>query len=222
MVLVLNGPVWFYGYESIFVFVAGLITILISILSYKAYRLTEDSKHKYFSIAFFLMAIGFFIQSLFSTFLITHVWNGLGAILGYFDFVFLAHLLLLLLAYTILLIITLKIDNIKVITLLFALILLFVVFSYHHFLKFHIVSFMLLFFLTYQFYSNYLKKKNPNARLVFVSFYLLTCAEAFLILFTYVNGWFYLIGRVVQFSGYLVLFYTFLRVIYHDREKRKA
>ena len=210
------------GYESIFVFIAGLITILISILSYKAYKLTEDSKHKYFSLALFLMGIGFFTLSVFSTLLITHVWDGLNTALSQFDFIFLIHSLLMLIAYMILLIVTLKIDNIKVITLLISLISLFVAFSYQHFLKFHIVSFMLLFFLSYQFYTNYLKKKNPNAKLVFISFYLLTCAEAFLMLFAFVSNWFYLIGRVVQFSGYLVLFYTFLRVIYHDREKRKA
>ncbi|MDP3918296.1 MAG: hypothetical protein Q8Q35_00125, partial [Nanoarchaeota archaeon] len=91
-----------------------------------------------------------------------------------------------------------------------------------HYLKFHVVSFVLLFFLTVQYFFNYKEKENKNAKLVFTSFYLLTFAELFSILFIYSGEVYYIIAQFTQLLGYLVLLYMLLRIFYYDREKRKA
>jgi hypothetical protein len=223
MVLVLNGPIWFRGFESLFIFAGGLITLLITLLSYKAYRITQERKFKYFSLAFLSMSLSFVIVSIFTTILITHVSEKLYYILGGFDYIFFLHILLALVGYILLLIVTLKIQDKITSVLLLTLTTLLTLFSYQHFLKFHIISFILLLFLSYQFYMNYLEKKNPNAKLVFTSFYLLTAAQAFIIVSIYIADVFYVIGRVLQVLGFLLLFYTFLQVVTNNGgKKRKA
>ncbi len=191
-------------------------------LSYKAYKLSGDPKYKFFTLAFGLISAAFVYYALFITLLLTHVSRTLTNLVGQFDFVFLGQIFLTILALMILTIVTLKVTQQKVQMLLLALALLFALFSYQHFLKFHLISFLLLFILSHQFYTNYLEKKSTNAKLVSVAFYILAVAEALYIAFVYSNEFFYVAATVVQLIGYLVLFAVLLRIVYHDREKRKA
>ncbi len=221
MILLLNGPYWFRGLDALFGLVYILVTLLIAAMSYKAYKLTEEKKYSYFSAAFGLMSLGFLVYSLTNLALTTHISDQLNQMLSTFDFAFLIHMILIFAAYTLLLVITLKIQQKKVIILLFSLMLLFTAFSYQYYLKFHIISFLLLFFLGHQFYTNYLEKQNRNAKLVFISFYLLTCAQVFFLVMIY-NPIFYVVADILQLFGFGVLFYMFMRVLQHGRTKREA
>jgi len=221
MILLLNGPYWFRGIDALFGVIYIIVTLLIAAMSYKAYKLTEDKKYSYFSAAFALMSFAFFIYSLTTISLTTHISNTLSDVLTQFDYAFLIHMILIFAAYTLLLVITLKIEQKKVIILLFALMLLFTVFSYQYYIKFHIISFLLLFFLGHQFYTNYLEKKNRNAKLVFASFYLLASAQVFFLLMIY-NQFLYVVADILQFLGFLILFYMFMRILQHGRTKGEA
>jgi len=222
MPLIVYGPAWFYGYESIFAFVFAFVTLLISLLSFKAYGFTNDRKYKYFSLAFLLISAANFLVWLFTTLMHLHWTPYLDTLLSQFDFAFLLYILLSVLAYMTLLIIVLKVKTKKIILLLLSLSLLFVLFSRENFLKFHITAFLLLFFLSYQFYTNYLDTGKENAKSVFACFYLLTCAEIFFALSMLAHDWFYVAANFIQLIGYFVLFYVFLRIVNHGRKKRKT
>lgn len=219
--VLLNGPYWFMSLDSLFNLVYVLITLLIGGLSYKAYKTTEERKYKYFSVAFVLMSIAFLIYFVASIILTTHKSLLIMGILSDFDYAFLAYVFLIMMAYALLFITTLKIEDFKVRTLVFVLMLTLSVVAYQYYLKFHVAMFAILFLLSYQFYDNYLEKKNLNAKLVFVSFYLLTCAQLFYLGNIY-NELFFVVAVVMQLIGFLVLFYMLLRVLNHGREKRKA
>jgi len=222
MALILYGPSWFYGYDSIFAFVFVIITILVSLLSLRAYNFTGDKKYKFFSLSFLLISVANLVFWFFTSLLVLHVSPQLSALIGIFDFPFLAYTFLSLMAYMILLIIALKIDSKKIMLLLMSLSFLFVIFSKQNFLKFHITAFLLLFFLSYQFYTNYLENKKINAKVVFTSFYLLTCSEIFYIATVYSSNIFYVVAQALQLIAYLTLFYLFLRLINYGRKKRKT
>lgn len=224
MLLLLHGPLWFRGIDAVSSVLFSLVTLLVAVLSTKAYALTEEKKYRYFSLAFYLMSVAFASVGIIKLLLIFHLSTTLSNVLWTFDFMFLLYILLMVIAYGVLLILSFKVRDKDLVTLLLVLALLFVLFSYQHFLKFHIVSFVLLAFVTSQFYRNYVEKKNKNARLVFASFYLLTAAEGFLIVHTYfyVDGLFFIIGNLLQLCGYLALGYMLLRVRHHDREKRTS
>lgn len=221
MTLLLNGPQWFQGIDAIFGFVYVLVALLIAALSNKAYKISGEKKYYYFSLAFFLMGLAFALYSFVNWSLLTHISPLLSEVLTTFDFAFVIYILLIFLAYTLLLIITFKIEESKVGLLIFTLMLLLTVFSYQYYLKFHIILFILLFLLAHQFYTNYTEKKNTNSLLVFISFYLLTCAEIFYVSMVHINQLLYVVAVILQLLGFLTLFYMLLRVNY-GREKRKA
>src|SRR3989338_7417658 len=53
------GPTWFYGIDYIFDLVSVLVGLLISYFSYKTYKYTSQKKYFYFAASFFLVALGF-------------------------------------------------------------------------------------------------------------------------------------------------------------------
>jgi hypothetical protein len=222
MVLILNGPIWFRGLDTLFTLGFALVTLFLALMSYRAYKVTELPRHKYFSLSFLLMSLGFGIFGIFSGLLVTHSSFVLDKVLSAFDFAFTLHVVLLVLAYILMTIVAFKVEDKKVISLLIVLGLLLSAFSYQHFLKFHVISFVLLGFLTYQFYLNFQEKKdNYNAKLVFTGFYLLTAAEIFVIVFIYTAS-FYIVAQVIQLLGYLLLLFMLTRILHYGREKRKA
>ena len=216
MVVLTTGPQWFQGYDILFNIVFAVITIFIAGLSYKASSLTKEKKYTFFGTAFLLIATSYLIFILFALF-----FNKLRPILEVFDFVFFLHMLLMLVALTILLIVVLKIKNKKVTSLIFVFILLFILFSFQYFIKFHIISFFLLGFLTLQFYSNYKKKRNINTKFVFVSFFLLTCSHIFFAAIRASEA-LYIAGEVLQLLGFIILFFMLMRLVTYGRKKRKA
>jgi len=221
MTLLLNGPLWFQGMDVVLGIISILVAFLIATLSYKAYKVTEENKYYYFSLAFALMGLSFAIYSVVNWILLTHIFLPLNGALELFDFTFLIYMLLIFLAYTLIFIVTLKIEQRKVGLLIFALIALLTLFSYQYYLKFHMISFILLFLLAHQFYTNYSEKKNTNSLLVFISFYLLASAQLLFVGMVYINQLLYVAAVILQLIGFLTLFYMTLRVNYGGK-KRKA
>jgi len=219
--VLLNGPYWFMSLDSLFNLVYVLITLLIGGLSYKAYKLTEERRYKYFAVAFGLMSVAFFVYFAATVLLTTHKIALALELLSGFDYAFLIYVLFTMMAYALLFITTLKIEEPKVRTLILTLMFTLTVVSYQYYLKFHIALFAVLFLLAYNFYENYLEKKNFNSKLVFVSFFLLACAQLFYLGEIYYELS-YVVAVVMQLVGFLVLFYMLLRVLNHGREKRKA
>ena len=54
----LEGPAWFYGTDSLLEGIAALVTLLVCLLSWKAWKLSRMKRYYYFSIAFALMTLG--------------------------------------------------------------------------------------------------------------------------------------------------------------------
>jgi hypothetical protein len=221
MVLILNGPIWFRGIDTLFTLIFAFVTMFLALMSYRAYKVTELNRHKYFSLSFILMSLGFLVYGIASMLLITHVVTDLDQMLKNFDIFFMVYAGLLIFAYTIMSAVSLQIYDKKAIALMLLLAGLFTMFSYQHYLKFHMISLVFLGFLAYKFYTNYKEKENYNAKLVFISFYLLAAAEVFALVFLYTAS-FYVVTQIIQLLGYLLLFYMLTRVLQYGREKREA
>jgi hypothetical protein len=221
MILLLNGPYWYRGIEAFLGIIVVLISLAIAALSYKSYKLAGEKKYSYFSISFLLISLAFAFYSLINALLTTHISTTLTNLLSGFDYGFLIHMMLTFLAYTLLIIVTLKVEERKTGLLIFSLMMLLALFSYQYYIKFHLVSFILLFFLAYQFYTNYKEKKSANSFLVFISFYLLACSEILFLAMVYFSPLFFVAADIIQLIGFILLFIMFLRINY-GREKRET
>lgn len=223
MLVLINGPLWFRGIDATFEIIYALITLFIALMSYKIYKITDDQQFKNLAMGFGLFSIAFFILAV-PIFLISQGLIGT-AILSVFDMPFFLHMCFSLLALTLLLVVTLRIKSNKVRLLILGLVGLLMLFSYQYYLKFHMISLLLLFFLTLQFFRNAQEKKTLNSKLVFISFYLLMFSQIFFIttaspLLAFVSS--YALGHMVQLLGFLFLFYVLARILKHGRKKRKA
>lgn len=223
LIVSINGPAWFNTFDSIFQILFAVVTLIIAAFSYKAYKLMQERKYKYFCAGFFMMSAGFFVISLSNLLIYTRFYDGIVTRLAEFNLAnlfYMVHIFLMLLSYMLLLVIAMKLQQRRLIALLFAFILLFTVFSYQYYLKFHIISFMLLAFMAWQFYDNYKEKKNLNSGLVFSSFYMLAFAELFFLAMIFMPM-LYVVGHAMQLIGFGLLLAMFMRVESLTKEKKK-
>src|SRR3989338_5761600 len=219
----LAGPQWFLGTDAVLQLFFGLITCLIALLGHKIYRMTHDLRYKNFSLSFLFIALAQFILALSHLAIATGFYDGIVRGINFVNLFFMAHIFFILVGYTLLLLVTLKVKNRKLIVLLFSFILLFVLFSYQYFVTFHIVAFLLALFMAIQFYQNYAKKRIYNAGLVFMGFYFLMMSEVFFLSSVYFPQFFgstsfpsfYPLGYFFQLLGYISLLYMFVRVLKH-------
>ncbi|HII14764.1 MAG TPA: hypothetical protein HA362_00465 [Nanoarchaeota archaeon] len=222
MIISINGPAWFYTIDSVFQIIFAVVMLLIAGFSYKAYRLTEERKYKYFSAGFFMTALGFLFLSFSNLLVYLGIYDGILSRfneLNVANLVYFIHIALMLTGYTLLLVVAMKLQQRRLIALMFAFLFLFALFSYQYYLKFHLIALMLLAFMAWQFYENYREKKTLNSGLVFSSFYLLALAELFLLAMIFMPT-LYVVGHAVQLLGYGLLLAVFINVEKHTRKSR--
>ncbi len=217
----INGPQWFHMFDSIFQIVFALITLGISFFSYKVFHFTKQNKFKYFSLSFLLVAIGYLIVSFSNLLVYLGIYDGIISRLNEFNVAnafFLAFILFLLMGYMLLIIISMNLKNKRLVALLLSVVMLFVAFSYQYYLKFHMVSLLLLAFIALQFYENYKSKKHVNSGMVFASFYLLAFAELFFIATPFMTIS-YVFAHGLQLIGFSLMLGMLIRVLKYGGKK---
>lgn len=212
MIVINSGPGWFYGLEIIFELVCGLITFLISMLSYRCYRFMRQKRYYYLFASFLLVSFAFALRAMGYFLVRLGYYDRIISILDMFDVIFLGQMTLMLLAFAMLFLVSTKVRSRRVIAFVMGLMMLFIVFSYQYVIKFHMVLLLLLFFLTVSFYLNYRKRRNVNSALVFSGFYLLMLAQPFFLFSTRLSPNYFIFGQGFQVLGFLALFYMLLRV----------
>ncbi|MFH0752098.1 MAG: hypothetical protein V1914_00710 [archaeon] len=213
MIVINSGPGWFYGLDTIFELVCGLITLLISMLSYRVYRFAKQKRYYYLFASFLLISFAFALRAVGVFLMHLGFYDRIISPFGMFDFIFLGQMTLMLFAFTILLLVSMGVKSRRVIAFVMALMALFILFSYQYFLKFHVVMFVLMFFLAANFYLNYRKQRNLNSALVFSGFYMLMLAQPFFLFSARLSQNYYIAGQTFQVIGFLALFLMLIRVI---------
>lgn len=218
------GPRWFYGIDYMFDLVSVIVGFLICFFSYKAYKYTSQKKYLYFAASFFLVALGF-IAKILATIpvyskelkvetvglltITTDIINKVGWInaLG----ISVARLVMLF-AFLILVLVSMKIKDKKMIVLLVYLLIISTTLVSASSIVFYVTLFIMLgiLFLTYR--KNYLKVKSLNSKMVMYSFFLILVSQLFFI-FQGLIKQFYVIGESVQLVGYLILLVAVIRLM---------
>ncbi|MEA3378300.1 MAG: hypothetical protein U9Q69_01550 [Nanoarchaeota archaeon] len=213
----INGPSWFYGIDSLFQIIFIIATLLIYSLSVKAHSFTKkfssQKKYKNFGLAFLFLAFAYIILALSNLALYTGFYDGVVRGINFANLFFFAHMVFILVGYSVLLLVSLKVRDKKSAVLMFSFMLMFILFSYQYFIKFHLVSLILLIFIAYQFWENYLKQKSFNSALVFITFYFLGVGEIFYLLSVVWAPSFYAIAHLMQFVGFGLVAAVYMRLL---------
>jgi hypothetical protein len=234
MVNVLFSPGWFYGIDAIFESIAILATILLSFYSYKLYKFTKKSSHKYFSLSFFMISLAFFVKVITNLFLyfpnlrekvvgfiisryyLLEQTNFIYA-LGNFGFRFLMLLGLLGIFWIIgksreknkLLILLYFVSAISLVS-IFSVTTIFGVI--HLYILFHLTAALFLAYITYFYYTNYLNRKKKTTFYIFLSFLLIFLSQLVFI-FLPLDLRIYVIAEFLQLAGYFLLLYEYYMLV---------
>lgn len=218
------GPTWFYGIDYIFDLVSVIVGLLISYFSYRTYRYTSQKKYFYFATSFFLVALAF-IAKILATIpvyskelkvervgLVTVTSHIINKVTWINQFGISIARLVMLLAFLILLLVSLKIKDKKIIALLIYFLVISTTLVSASYIVFHVTLLIMLAILFLSYRKNYLKVKSLNAKMVMYSFLLLLISQIFFIFEGLVKH-FYVVGESIQVVGYLILLVAIIKML---------
>jgi len=202
---------WFDVLATLFYIFSFIVSALISSFSYKVYKLTKEKKFRNFSIAFLFITLSFVVQAATNLIIYFNLQKGSDFILAAINNGFTGYALLTIAGFFLLALLSLKITDIKVISLVAVLIIVALFVSPAFIVAFHLILLALLAFLTFNFYKNCCEKKSLNSKTVFMAFLFMTFAHIFHLAGRYTAPVF-IAGNIIQFIGYLALLIAILRV----------
>ncbi len=211
MVFLLSRPDWFLGFDSLLEFITTLIALAIGYYSLKVYKINHESKQFYLGFSFFAIA-GAYLAKAFSNLIILLevnrpgiLWVKLQNIALFHDAGILLHIALIFVGYITLVSLSLKIKDMRIISLLLVTVILATILSSSSFLYFHVISVILLMYVVPYFWKYYRQSKNAHSRVVLISFFLIVLSHLFFILFLSGQQVFYVYGEFTEAAGYLGL-----------------
>ncbi|MEA2037457.1 MAG: hypothetical protein U9O94_08150 [Nanoarchaeota archaeon] len=219
------GPTWFYGIDYVFDLVSVVVGLLICFFAYRAYRYTSQKKFFYFSASFFFIAVAFISKILATTpvyskelkvktiGLVTVTSNIIQPVTWINQFGISIARFLMLFAFLILLMVSLKIKDKKIIALFIYFLIISTTFVSVSYIVFHITLLLMLGILFLNYRRNYLKVKSKNAKMVMYSFLAIFLSQIFFIFDGLVEH-FYVIGESIQLVGYLILLLAILNMLF--------
>lgn len=216
------GPSWFYGFDALIDIIILLITLFIAIYSFRIYLLAHDRRYLYFTLAFFFISLSYSIRAvtdwLVYTSLLGRIPNVMEAVskvatvstlhtLG-----FLAYVFLMLAGFMILVAIFLRINNVKIVSLLFIFVILLTALSQSVVIAFHLTLLVMLLYIVAHLFINFREHRSINSFLVLYSMATLLTAQALFVVFTFYRPCF-VVGQILQLAGFLFLLVNMILVL---------
>jgi hypothetical protein len=216
------GPSWFYGLDSSFEFVAMFITLFIAIYTFRIYLLMRQRKYAYFTLAFVMISMSYFIRGATDWLAYTHFLGKIpnvtaavskvAAISSLHSLGFLVHIFLMLAGFMILVAVFMGITDFPTVTLLFTFSIILTALAQSKFNAFHLTLIVMLLFIVLHLVRNYRRTKTLNAFLVLYAMAALLASQVFFLLIA-VGPFYYVVGHALQLVGFLLLLTAMVLVL---------
>ena len=202
-------PEWFNVISIVYYIISFLVAGAISFLGYKAYKLIKEKKYLNFSIAFLFIMLSFVVYALTNLFVYLNLDKNPDRILAIINAGFVAYALFTIAGYFLLVILTFKVRDIKIIAILTAGIA--AALALLPFVKiYHVVLLILALLLSYFFYKNCREKKTTNSKLVFAAFLAMTVSHVIHVI-SGSSAILFAAGNTILVLGYILLLIALLR-----------
>ncbi|MBW2971141.1 hypothetical protein KY320_03200 [Candidatus Woesearchaeota archaeon] len=211
------APVWFYGFDVAFELAFAVVSLIVAIFAFRIHKATDQRNVQLFGIAFLLVSVSYFVQSLFNFLMISKanenicqvlkiqsilLFNALGAY---------THMIFMTLGLVVLTYMVLKTENKEALWLLSVVSLLSIFFASNRIYMFFLMSSVYLVFLTWHFVENYLHNRQTKTLLVAIAFlFLLFGSSHFLVAVN--HQLFYVIGHILELVAYMFILWNFVLV----------
>lgn len=200
---------WFNVIATVYHLISFIVSGAISFLGYKAYKLAKEKKYLNFSIAFLFITASFIVLALTNLFVYLNLNAEPATLLGIINWGFIIYSLFTICGFFLLAILTFKIRDIKLISILSigivaALALLpFISMA-------HVILLILALLLSYHFYNNCAERKTANSKMVFAAFTLMAVSQVFS-LASGTSEIIFITGETFLVAGYILLLMVLLR-----------
>ena len=234
MFTLFETPNWFAGFDLVLDTIALLVTILISSYGYKLFKISDDKKFAYFSLAFALMSIGFLFKLI--TYMVVYssstrhvaavtiiTVTGMSDVgISLRDLMYRTGFFIQMAATlgSLLLLYLLsqrsrdrlkKFHEVSQIGLSLYFVLLISIVSTFKYFIFYLTSIVLLALIVLHYYQNYLRKKSKSSKQVFIGFCFLLAAQPFFV-FIFAANWFYFIAEVLTLVSFAMIAKVYIQV----------
>ncbi len=224
--------IWNYGKDFAIDFFSFIVLALITFSAFRYWRINKSQKkYRFFIASFFLLSLSYIfkmlshIEIIYTQLETRHIGffsltyeavktSNLMAVIG-----ILAFRLFTICGLYILYSLYLKKKANTDIILITYLLIISTIFSFGQDYIFSLTAFILLIMITISFYRNYRKTRNAKSRLLVISFATLTVSHLLLV-FALNSLAIYLLAEAVQLAGYLILLFTFIKVLSDGKKKR--
>lgn len=189
------SPLWFHGIDIALELFSVLAAVLISIMGYKAFKLTNDKKSLWLATAFGFITLSFLARAITAGVVLLQIGivpgivdatPSMTAIESVFDSGRFVYFALVFAAYLILYALSAKISDKKQLCLLSIFLGLFAFSAFEEIpIMFYLVSFVLLFFIASNYIRNYLAKKTRSTFLISVAFSVMALEPLFAMIAIY-------------------------------------
>ncbi|MBI5390734.1 hypothetical protein HZB02_04540 [Candidatus Woesearchaeota archaeon] len=210
MTLPYISPRWFMGYDIALEFIFAVVALAIAFFGWKAYLMTKQSSARLLSLAFFSIALGYVMQSVFNVMgIIALQENVCRPLRREYFFLFdalgnYAHAFFMMLGFIVLFYMTLRIEKPQLLFVLFGASFLGLFFSATPLLFFFIIAFIFLLMLTIYFVQHYHQKQSSKALLIALAFLFLLLSNL-LFLFSITESMFYVLAHLLELVAYVLI-----------------
>lgn len=215
------APEWFFIYELIFALLYALITLAVSLYSFKVYRLSNQRHSKLFGVAFLFLSISYLIEFILNISAFSKFNDTIISVIDFQNIITLSnlsifsHMLFFTMAIVTLFYMVLNIKNQLFYFSILFLSVLFLLLSIDKITFFFIFSSVLLVVISMDYLKNALDKKSKKTLLTVLAFISLLVGHIHFI-FSSINEIEYILGSFFELTAYVLILINLLKVLKNE------
>ena len=204
-------PYWFIGYNVVLELVFAVIGFLVCYYGYKVYKLSGQKQPRLFCISFLFIAIAYSIQSVLNLGVLDYFNADIGNTHILYIIGIYLHIFFLLTGLITLTYMTFKVSNWRIYSLLFVIVMLSIFLSINQLFLFYLLSSILLLYICYHYFKNYLENRQGKTLLVLVAFIFLLFGKIHF-LFALDHATYYAVGHILELVAYVLILINLIMV----------
>ncbi|MEM4637476.1 MAG: hypothetical protein QXK76_00440 [Candidatus Woesearchaeota archaeon] len=218
-------PKWFLMYSIFLEIIFAIITLTVSYYAFKVYKLTYKNNAKLFTTAFVFIFLSYLTKLMLNLIVVGKLADDVVSVINLRDVALLnlfgsyAHALFFIIGLIILAYIQFRTENIQILFLTIALVVVSIIFSWNKLMLFYLLATIILMFICFNYFLNYLCHRTINSTLVLIAmmFLLLGTLQYF---FALDYELYYVVGHIFEFLSYALILINLLLILKHGKKKK--
>ena len=217
-------PDWFLGYSILLEVVFVIITILVSLYSFKIYKLSHQRQSQLFGIGFLSISLSYIVLSFLNFAIFSKLNDDICTCLRIsnidvlHNFWMYIHMILFLIGLITLAYMALKVKSSKTYSLLFIIVIISLLFSPDKLSFFNLIASILLIYIVIHYIMVYVTNKKFRTLLVLISFIFLLFGRIHF-LFSVDHGLYYVIAHFLILIAYSLILVNLILILKNEQKK---